>query len=146
MSLTTCGASHGIVLAIRHSLLPIFIHHLHSTRISVGANMCLPTLFSVRQLKRPKRPVLPVARQKGTPRHLNGRYPRICSSVKTGVNVSRQKTQKLALVSCVVVMLVASVEDCHIGEVGKLLGAKWKELDDEEKKVSDAYACTLHPR
>lgn len=25
---------------------------------------------------------------------------------------------------------------CHtIGEVGKLLGAKWKELDDEEKKV-----------
>jgi hypothetical protein len=24
---------------------------------------------------------------------------------------------------------------CATGEVGKLLGAKWKELDDEEKKV-----------
>jgi hypothetical protein len=106
--------------------------------------MCLPTLFSVKQLKRPKRPVLPVIRGKRTPRRLNGRYPHICSSVKIGVNVSRQKTQTLALVSCVVAVLVARVDDCHIGEVGKLLGAKWKELDDEEKKVSDVYAYSLH--
>lgn len=26
--------------------------------------------------------------------------------------------------------------DAGFGEVGKLLGAKWKELDDDEKKVS----------
>ena len=29
--------------------------------------------------------------------------------------------------------------DAGFGEVGKLLGAKWKELDDAEKKVSCAY-------
>ena len=87
--------------------------------------------------------MLPVVRKR-TPRRLSGRYPRICSSVKTGVNASRQKTQKLALVSCVAVILVARVDDCHTGEVGKLLGAKWKELDDEEKKVSDVYIHTLH--
>ena len=42
------------------------------------------------------------------------------------------------------IVLVAEVDDCHTGEVGKLLGAKWKELDDEEKKVSDVYAYSLH--
>jgi hypothetical protein len=26
-----------------------------------------------------------------------------------------------------------------LGEVGKLLGAKWKELDDEEKKVPSSH-------
>jgi len=30
----------------------------------------------------------------------------------------------------------------YTGEVGKLLGAKWKELDDEEKKVGDAHRRT----
>lgn len=32
--------------------------------------------------------------------------------------------------------------DAGFGEVGKLLGAKWKELDDEEKKVC-AYTLTF---
>ena len=40
--------------------------------------------------------------------------------------------------------LEAEVDNCHTGEVGKLLGAKWKELDDEEKKVSGLHAYTLH--
>jgi HMG (high mobility group) box len=35
-----------------------------------------------------------------------------------------------------------------VGEVGKLLGAKWKELDDEEKKVGlncfESYFFFLH--
>jgi hypothetical protein len=31
-----------------------------------------------------------------------------------------------------------------LGEVGKLLGAKWKELNDEEKKV--CMLCLLGPR
>jgi hypothetical protein len=30
---------------------------------------------------------------------------------------------------------VIDIESCFVGEVGKLLGAKWKELDDTEKKV-----------
>ena len=92
--------------------------------------MCLPALFRL------KMPELPTG-------GLYGRSLHICSSVKTGVNVSRQRTQKLPLVSCVVVMLVSRINDCHAGDVGKLLGAKWKELDDEEKKVSDLYAYTL---
>ena len=132
-------------LLLHHSLLHIFVacFHSSSTRIFIEESLCLPTLFSVKQPKRLKKPVLPVVRKR-TPRRLSGRYPRICSSVKTGVNASRQKTQKLALVSCVAVILVARVDDCHTGEVGKLLGAKWKELDDEEKKVSDVYIHTLH--
>ncbi|SJL08394.1 related to Non-histone chromosomal protein 6 [Armillaria ostoyae] len=33
--------------------------------------------------------------------------------------------------------------DAGFGEVGKLLGAKWKELDDEEKKA--CYVPPIHP-
>lgn len=33
--------------------------------------------------------------------------------------------------------------DLRVGEVGKLLGAKWKELDDEEKKVSVVHTPLL---
>jgi hypothetical protein len=31
-----------------------------------------------------------------------------------------------------------------LGEVGKLLGAKWKELDDEEKKVHLPVISAIH--
>jgi len=33
--------------------------------------------------------------------------------------------------------------DAGFGEVGKLLGAKWKEMSDEEKKVSFLSSCVI---
>lgn len=33
--------------------------------------------------------------------------------------------------------------DAGFGEVGKLLGAKWKELDEDEKKVCRLFWCDL---
>jgi hypothetical protein len=32
--------------------------------------------------------------------------------------------------------------DAGFGEVGKLLGAKWKELDDDDKKVNTCIASS----
>lgn len=54
---------------------------------------------------------------------------------------SKLRTRTLDLVSLVFFPQCAFAELeifflYSLGEVGKLLGAKWKELDDEEKKVS----------
>jgi hypothetical protein len=38
--------------------------------------------------------------------------------------------------SCVTRYASLCLSRCIAGEVGKLLGAKWKELDEEEKKAS----------
>lgn len=70
----------------------------------------------------------------------SARSPRICSSVRTGGRGSRLKTLTPVSVR-VSAPLSTPVRNTHThvnpGEVGKLLGAKWKELDDSEKKVSN---------
>ena len=66
--------------------------------------------------------------------------PRTCSSARTGARGSKPRTPMLALVRVLGNKLHVMIIDLflyltRIGEVGKLLGAKWKELDDSEKKV-----------
>lgn len=59
-----------------------------------------------------------------------------CSLAKTGARESKPRTQKPALVGLVSLPALCSVSYLSkSGEVGKLLGAKWKEMDEEEKKV-----------
>jgi len=70
----------------------------------------------------------------------NVRYRRTCSSARTGGRGSRLRTQTLVsvrLLSVIATSLLSVLIIRHVnaGEVGKLLGAKWKELDDSEKKV-----------
>ena len=62
---------------------------------------------------------------------------RTCSFLKTGARGSRPKIPMRASVSLSLVPCssVIRIESYLVGEVGKLLGAKWKELDDTEKKV-----------
>jgi len=44
----------------------------------------------------------------------------------------------------VVFLLVIFIsDDFIIGEVGKLLGAKWKELDEEDKQVCGSYLTNV---
>ena len=99
-------------------------------------------MFSARRhARRPRNPRRPPAAVlvRKTPRHPSVLSLRTCSLVRTGARGSRPRIQKRASVS------LSLCFTCHrhglrvfgfgAGEVGKLLGAKWKELEEEEKKV-----------
>jgi hypothetical protein len=89
-----------------------------------------------------KKPAAVLVRK--TPRHPSVLSLRTCSLARTGARGSRPRIQKRASVS------LSLFFTCHrhglgflrvgfglgAGEVAKLLGAKWKELDEEEEKVS----------
>jgi hypothetical protein len=97
------------------------------------------TLGHSRHAKRPRKPRKPpgVAHVRRTQRHPSVRSLRICSSARIGGRGSRQRIPTRALV-CRFTFFSTWAEGFRTfctGEVGKLLGAKWKELDDEEKKV-----------
>nr|VWP01853.1 SH3 domain-containing protein [Ganoderma boninense] len=64
--------------------------------------------------------------------------PHTCSSARTGARGSKLRTPtpvSVSLQSSASVATVTEANDTRLtGEIGKLLGAKWKELDEEEKK------------
>jgi len=104
--------------------------------LNVSGMVLITSCFShsARLQRRPRN--LPASPRK-TPTHLSVHSLRTCSFLRTGARGSRLKIPMRASVSLSLVPCssVIRIESCLVGEVGKLLGAKWKELDDTEKKV-----------
>ena len=92
---------------------------------------------SARPLRKRRGPRSPRGRR--TPRHPSAPCPHTCSSARTGARGSKLRTLtpvSVSLWSCTSVATVTGADGTRLtGEIGKLLGAKWKELDEEEKKV-----------
>jgi hypothetical protein len=125
---------------------PPSLFHTHIPTSSSLPSYITNFPWSVRSAKPLRKQKRSHASQKRTPRRPNGHCPRTCSSLRTGARGSRQRTLMLVSVS-------PHIRPCespasadggvYVGEVGKLLGAKWKELDDEEKKVRSPIV--FHP-